>query len=87
LLRAEERLISLDNLSISLNPDGPLARGFARIHHADGALARRADALRPGESVRLVFADGERGAVVDGQPGLAPKPRKAAGDARQGDLF
>jgi exodeoxyribonuclease VII large subunit len=89
LQRAEDRLISLDKLRLSLNPDGPLARGFARIHHADGALARRADALRSGEAVRLVFGDGERGAVVDGQPGAAAKPRKTAAgaDGRQGDLF
>ena len=88
LLRADERLASLDKLRLSLNPDGPLARGFARVHHADGALARRADTLRPGESVLLVFGDGERGAVVDGQPAVASRTRKPpAGDGRQGDLF
>jgi exodeoxyribonuclease VII large subunit len=88
LLRAQEHLVNLDKLRLSLNPDGPLERGFARVHHADGALARRAGDLRSGESVRLVFRDGERGAVIDGTPGSTPKPRKsAAGDGRQGDLF
>ena len=89
LLHAEERLASLDKLRLSLNPDGPLARGFARIHHTDGVLARRSGDLRSGEAVRLVFGDGERGAVIDGQPGAGVKPRKAAtgGDGRQGDLF
>jgi exodeoxyribonuclease VII large subunit len=88
LLRAEERLVSLDKLRLSLNPDGPLERGFARVHHADGALARRADALKPGEAVRLVFGDGDRRAVIDGAPGAAPKVRRATrADGSQGDLF
>jgi exodeoxyribonuclease VII large subunit len=87
LLRAEERLASLDKLRLSLNPDGPLERGFARVHHADGSLARRAEALKSGEAVRLVFRDGDRGAVIDGQPAPA-KPRKTGiNDGRQGDLF
>ena len=88
LVHAQERLIALDKLRLSLNPDGPLKRGFARVHHADGALARGADELRAGEAVRLVFGDGERGAIVDGSSGGPPRPRKTqAGDARQGDLF
>ena len=88
LARASERLANLEKLRLSLNPDGPLSRGFARIHHEDGALARRAGDLRAGEGVRLVFADGDRGAVVEGQPTSASRPKKpAAGDARQGDLF
>jgi exodeoxyribonuclease VII large subunit len=86
LTRLAERLESLEKLRITLDPDRPLERGFARVHHAEGPLVRRADVLRPGETVRLVFKDGERGAVVDA---TAPqRPRKvAAGDARQGDLF
>jgi len=89
VLRAEERLTGLDKLRLSLNPDGPLARGFARIHHADGTLARQGADLRSGEMVRLVFGDGERSALVDGQPGAGAKPRKSAtrSDVRQGDLF
>ena len=88
LLRAEERLANLDKLRLSLNPDGPLERGFARVHHADGSLARRADALKPGEAVRLVFRDADRGAVIDGQAATATKPRKTGpDDGRQGDLF
>ena len=77
--RAAERLESLDKLRQSFNPDGPLKRGFARVHHADGALARSGAGLKSGEAIRLVFQDGERGAVVDGTPpspasrGLPPK--------------
>ncbi len=96
--RAGERLASLDQVRRSLNPDGPLQRGFARVHHADGALARRAADLGPGEPVRLVFSDGALGAVIDGadEAATAPKARppavrKAAAPPAakpgQGDLF
>ena len=83
LSRAGERLNSLEKLRVSLNPDRPLALGFARVHAASGALARSAAALSPGEAVKLVFHDGERGARVDGG---APARRKSEPVA-QGDLF
>jgi exodeoxyribonuclease VII large subunit len=66
--RWDERLESLDKLRLSLSPNRPLERGFARVHHADGRLACSAAALEGGEAVRLVFADGDRGAIVDGEP-------------------
>jgi exodeoxyribonuclease VII large subunit len=75
--RAAERLASLEKLRQSLNPDGPLKRGFARIHHADGSLARTAAALAAGEAVRMVFLDGKRQAVVDGEPGAKAEPAPA----------
>ena len=99
LARTAERLLNLDKLRLSLNPDGPLTRGFARIHHADGGLARSAADLAAGEAVRMVFVDGERQAVVDGGPAppprLVPKPaprapergRPAKTATDQGDLF
>jgi len=93
LERAGERLASLEKLRLSFNPDGPLKRGFARVHHADGALARLASALSPGESVRLTFHDGDRAAVVDGasRPAAPRAQSKAAGpkaaEGSQGDLF
>ena len=87
--RAAERLESLDKLRLSLDPDRPLKRGFARVHHADGALARTAGALKSGEAIRLVFLDGDRQATVDGTPAAASPARKgpAKGDPGQGDLF
>ena len=91
LERAAERLANVEKLRRSFNPDGPLQRGFARVHRADGHLARSAAALEAGEAVRLVFADGARGAVVDAPASGAagkPKPAKAPATARdQGDLF
>ena len=90
LVRAGEILTSLDKLRQSLNPDGPLKRGFARVHRQDGALARHAGELEAGEAVRLVFQDGARGAVVDGEPRPARRAAERAakpGGAAQGDLF
>jgi len=82
LERMTERLSSLDKLYLSLNPDGPLKRGFARVHRADGSLARSAKALASGETVSIKFGDGDRSAVIDGARGRA-KPRAP----EQGDLF
>lgn len=86
LPRETDRLSRVGRLFESLNPDGPLKRGFARVHAADGALVRSASTLKAGAQVRLVFEDGVRRAVVDG--GSAPT-RKAAPPppAKQGDLF
>jgi exodeoxyribonuclease VII large subunit len=89
LARARDVLIGLDKLRLSLNPDGPLARGFARVHHADGTLARTAAELRAGEGVKLVFKDGDRGAIVDGEARAPARPTRRAisTGADQGDLF
>ncbi|MEH6665289.1 MAG: exodeoxyribonuclease VII large subunit, partial [Brevundimonas sp.] len=88
--READRLGRVGRLFESLNPDGPLKRGFARVHDEDGALVRSAAALKSGAPVRLVFADGERRAVVDGgsEPGRRPAaPRTPPPPAKQGDLF
>ncbi len=86
--READRLGRISRLYESLNPDGPLKRGFARVHAEDGALVRSAAALQSGQPVRLVFEDGDRQAVVDGAS-APPPPRKAkpAAKADQGDLF
>jgi exodeoxyribonuclease VII large subunit len=88
LERAGERLTGLEKLRLSFNPDGPLKRGFARVHRADGALARRASSLEPGEAVILTFVDGDRGATLDGasRPGGA-RGRPKVTSINQGDLF
>jgi exodeoxyribonuclease VII large subunit len=87
-----DRLAGLEKLRLSYNPDGPLKRGFARVHHADGHLATSAGALAAGETVRLVFGDGDRSAVIDGAsaaaaPKLAAAPKAKAPPPGQGDLF
>jgi len=87
LARERDRLGRIEQLRTSLNPDRPLSLGFARVHHADGGLARRAADLSAGEAVRLTFADGDRQAVVDGT--APPKAARAAKPppASQGSLF
>ncbi len=80
-----ERLIGLDALRRSFDPDGPLSRGFARIHRADTTLVRQAADLIPGETLKLVFVDGERTAVVDGAPRTRPRPPRP--DDQQARLF
>ncbi|MBE7218181.1 MAG: exodeoxyribonuclease VII large subunit, partial [Caulobacteraceae bacterium] len=96
LSRSAERLAAADALLRSLDPDRPLERGFARVHHVDGRLARRAADLAAGEAVKLRFADGARGAVIDGAsreaPAAKPPRQRAAPSASapasaQGDLF
>jgi exodeoxyribonuclease VII large subunit len=89
LVQLSERLDRIDQLRRSFDPNGPLKRGFARVHRADGALVRSAASLAPGDAVALVFADGQRGAVVDGQTSLSAKRAPKAGGPKtaQRDLF
>ena len=87
LLAAIERLSGLDKLHLSLDPDRPLERGFARVRKMDGTLARRASDLANGEAVHLVFArKEERAAIVT--DGATAKPRAAKPSSTdQGSLF
>ncbi|HWE98298.1 MAG TPA: exodeoxyribonuclease VII large subunit [Caulobacteraceae bacterium] len=84
--RAADRLANAGKLLESLNPDRVLARGYARVEHADGHLARGAAALRGGERVKLIFHDGDRRAVVDGAAPPAARPASRGGPD-QGSLF
>lgn len=102
---ADDRTIAFDRLSrlfVSLNPDLPLQRGFARVMAGDRLVKTAADAQRAGV-VDLHFADGSVGATVAGGGAPAPlekpqnqaispssrPPRKPRGgeDASQQDLF
>ncbi len=102
LERAEERLVSLEKLRLSLNPERPLKLGFALVQRPDGSIVREGAVLQAGEAVSLKFADATRGAVIDGAapaaaaesaaPRPQPKPRNlpaapAAKGPQQGDLF
>jgi exodeoxyribonuclease VII large subunit len=87
IARAGETLLAVEKLRLAFSPKGPLKRGFALVHRADGSLARAAAQLKAGEAVALEFDDGSRDAVVDGAPSpsrRAPKPATAGG---QGELF
>jgi exodeoxyribonuclease VII large subunit len=85
LQREAERLASLERQRVSLNPEGPLERGYTLIRRANGRLATSARELAPAEAVRLRFKDGERNAIIDGAPGR--KLSRSAGNTEQGDLF
>jgi len=85
LQRETERLVSLERQRVSLNPEGPLERGYTLIRRANGQLATSARQLAPAEAVRLRFKDGERNAIIDGAPGRKASRTGAAAD--QGDLF
>jgi exodeoxyribonuclease VII large subunit len=85
LQREGERLAGLERQRVSLNPEGPLERGYALVKRADGSLARSAKALAPAEPVTLKFKDGERGAVIDGSAPARRSTRPTP--ANQGDLF
>jgi exodeoxyribonuclease VII large subunit len=88
LAREGDRLGRIEQLRLSLNPDRPLALGFARVHRADGSLARTGAALQSGEAISLKFADMDRGAVVDGTPPAKPAPKPAKPPpVSQGTLF
>jgi exodeoxyribonuclease VII large subunit len=84
LQREDERLTSLGKLRESLNPKGPLKRGYALVYKGDGRLVRSAGELRVSQAVRLEFQDGKRDAIVDAAPG---RKRTAARGGDQGDLF
>ena len=90
LSRAAERLGHLDQLRASLDPDRPLALGFARVHRGDGRLARSGLELSPGEALSLVFADRTPVAAhVDdlASAGASRASRRVAAPVAQGDLF
>jgi len=94
LERAHERLEALAKLYVSVDPDRPLQRGFARVARADGALVREGASLTGGEAVAITFGDRvTRGAVIEGTASEAApaskavKPKPKAAPSPQGDLF
>ncbi len=77
-------------LANSLSHKNVLARGFALVTDADGALVRNAASVTAGDQVNLEWADGERSAVIagDAPPKPQPRPKRSAEpDERQQDLF
>ncbi len=62
---AEEKVRGLTRALVSLDPDRPLARGFARITKNGAPVAKAAD-LSIGDHISLTLSDGSRKATVDG---------------------
>jgi exodeoxyribonuclease VII large subunit len=95
--RAEERLTALAKLYDAVDPERPLALGFARVVRPNGSLVREGAALKNGETVAITFGDKTtRGAVVGGvaedplsaaKVARAKPPPKPKAPTNQGDLF
>jgi exodeoxyribonuclease VII large subunit len=95
--RLAERLSGVAKLYVSVDPDRPLQRGFARVARADGSLVMNGGLLASGEEVAITFGDKvTRQAVIDGAGGTtgaaaAPakpaKPKAKPAGPPQGDLF
>ena len=79
------RLAASWRLAVSLHPDRPLARGYARVE-ADGHIVASAAAAREAGAMRLVFGDGAVDVVTgDAAPSgpASPRPRGRARGASQ----
>ena len=97
--RDRAKLAGLARLLTSLDPRALLARGYAMVRDADGAIVPSAARARGAGHLRLAFADGEVPVtVVEGDappppaPSAAPAPKPArkppaAPGRGQGELF
>jgi len=80
------RLAQTGRLLETLSHRSVLARGFALVTDAKGAVVRRAEGLSAGDGLRLAFADGAVDAVV-GAGGGGDGKKKSRPAAGQGSLF
>ncbi len=93
LERAGERLGALSKLYLSVDPERPLQRGFARVTRADGSIVHAGAGLLSGEAVAIKFGDQvTRQAVIEGAAADPPAPKPARAKPKsvsspQGDLF
>jgi exodeoxyribonuclease VII large subunit len=83
LAKARQNLDGVARLLESISHHAVLERGFALVRGEDGAVRRRAAAVKPGEMLTLTFADGDKAAVAQGG-GPRPKSKKPVD---QGSLF
>ncbi|MGH6802021.1 MAG: exodeoxyribonuclease VII large subunit [Methyloceanibacter sp.] len=88
--RSQARLDGQAKLLFTLGYHNVLARGFALVRSADGAMLRRAAEVRPGSALDIEFADGHVGAHADGSERKAATEAKAPlrrRDDKQGSLL
>ncbi|TGT36239.1 exodeoxyribonuclease VII large subunit, partial [Mesorhizobium sp. M4B.F.Ca.ET.169.01.1.1] len=80
-----------DRLLATLSHKAVLARGFALVKDAEGAVIKRVEDVAPGAALQLEFADGTAEAIATSggaRPKLAAKPpAKAKEPGNQGSLF
>ncbi len=86
LRRMREELNGQVRVLQSVSYERVLARGFALVTRADGALVRAAANVADGDALRLRFADGERDVTAGsgGRPAVAPPSGGDAGQAPGG---
>ncbi|RUY13987.1 exodeoxyribonuclease VII large subunit [Mesorhizobium sp. M7A.F.Ca.US.005.03.2.1] len=91
LERLRGRVVQADRLMASLSHKAVLARGFALVRDADGAVVKRAADVVSGMALSLEFADGTADAVAisgTAKPKAVAKPAaKAKEPGNQGSLF
>lgn len=91
LERLRGRVIQADRLMASLSHKAVLARGFALVRDADGAVIKQAAEVASGMALSLEFADGIADAVAitgTAKPKAVAKPTaKAKEPGNQGSLF
>ena len=75
LQKQSDRLSRAAKLLDAYSYQGVLERGYALVQKESGEVVRSKDGVQAGEGVTLTFADGKRGAVIDGQV-VKPKPKK-----------
>lgn len=75
-------------LLASLSYRSVLARGYALVQDEAGAIVTAQAGLKPGDALKLTFADGDIGATVAGGPPVRRKPaRSPSDDGTQESLF
>jgi exodeoxyribonuclease VII large subunit len=77
LRRAQDALNQQARVLQSVSYERVLARGFALVTRADGALVRSAAGVADGDALRLRFADGEVAAMAGAAGPVAPRPETA----------
>lgn len=91
LERARTSLSQADRLMATLSHKAVLARGFALVRDADGAVLKRAGEVATGAALSIEFADGTANAVAtsgDAKPKPMAKPvAKVKEPGNQGSLF
>jgi exodeoxyribonuclease VII large subunit len=79
------RLARTADLLRALSYQGVLERGFALVRDASGQPVRRAASIKPGQALRLEFADGE--ALAEAQGGAKRASSSRPKPHTQGQLF
>lgn len=83
-----QALGQLAKLLETLSYRSVLARGYALVQDEEGHVVSSAAVLKPGDAIKLTFADGETPATIAGAPAQRRKaPRPQSDDGSQESLF